>query len=410
MTPELIPRKQEVKSQLEYRQEESDFDTLRAIEQDEFLQNHENIGYNITDALLIRPARMEGVAKAQALVDALGEEAAFEELSAQYGKDVNEVRHAYETVIDEEMQKVESTFSLIEQMPDGASMRVHPFPPESPFSMKNCRHEEDGTAFFSFDPIALEQMRALYDKCNAGEKPGELSVVMNSYTTERGGDIPKTEQEIQEYAQMCISFLEQMNLRESGGVGICLELGNETNVGLDTRGRNGEQMFKNESFAKTVDAQVYAHMYARVASMIKSEFPNVEIAIAGTAMFDDAYLEEVITTVTADNGGQTGLIDKISFHPYRSTCEQGTVTFANGPDGKVCVESPLDYAGQCARMAELTQLAGAKRFDVGEVSFVNWGADGRTINTSELHKNSANCKQKGLKSYIWPGDQIVQYG
>lgn len=61
-------------------------------------------------------------------------------------------------------------------------------------------------------------------------------------------------------------------------------------------------------------------------------------------------------------------------------------------------------------MAELAALAGAKRFDVGEVAFVNWGVDGRTINTEELHKNSEDCNEKGLKSYIWPGDQIIQFG
>lgn len=161
-------------------------------------------------------------------------------------------------------------------------------------------------------------------------------------------------------------------------------------------------MFDKVDFADHADPIKYAHMYTKVASAIKARFPNVEVAIAGTAMFDEGYLNAVITEVLAESGGNKGLIDKISFHPYRTTLEEGATTFIDGKR----ISSDLNYDEQLNRMTALAAITDA-RFDVGEVSFSN--EHGVSVDTIELHKNSAHAREHGLKSYIWPEDEILTY-
>ena len=228
-------------SKLEYRREETDYDTISAIERDEMIQNPENVGFNLTGDQFINPSSLKTAAEAQALVESIGADAAFEQLSTKYNHPAEELRQIYDTIVEREMSKVDKLQELLAEVPDGASFRVHPHAPISPFSIENSRVKENGVEFFSFDPIALEQMQAVYEKVNAGEKPGELTVVMSPYTKERGCNMPSTPEEIDAYANMCLSFLSQMGLEESGGAGICLELGNETNVDMNTVNPDGSK-------------------------------------------------------------------------------------------------------------------------------------------------------------------------
>ncbi len=372
----------------EYKSDETDYDKIRAIEQDEILQNPENVGFNLTLDQLIDTRRMGDISAAQQLIDEIGEEAAFAKLSEKFGRPEAEIRQVFDTAVYDEMIKVEKFYKYLDSLPDGVSFRVHPFAPYSPFSLENFNN--------GCDPVAVEQMKAVYEKVNSGEKPGDLTVVMNPYTNERGGNLPETQEDIQAYSDMCLKFLEQMGLGEEDG-GICLELGNETNVDHEILGANGEQMFMTPDFADKADPHKYAAMYAKVASAIKAKHPNVKVSIAGTAMFDDKYLETVITEVNNPD-----LIDKISFHPYRETVEDGAATFENGR----CVKSPLNYGQQLKRMEELAASVGAS-YDVGEISFSH--AHGESVDMAELHKNSADAKARGLKSYIWPETQILEY-
>ena len=380
----------------EYNTHEQDYDTIDAIERDEMIQNPENVGFNLTNDQFISPRRMNEVSAAQHLIDEVGEEAAFAQLSEKYGIQPDKVRDIFESTIAEEMSKVDRLNDMLADLPDGVSFRVHAFAPFSPFSMENCRHEEDGVEFFSFDPIALEQMRAVYEKVNSGEKPGDLTVVMNPFTSERGGNLPETPEDIQAYADMCLTFLGQMGFSENTG-GICLELGNETNVDRSTLDVHGQPMFNKEDFADKSDPAKYGHMYAKVSAAIKAKYPNVKVGIAGTAMFDDKYLEGVISAVNNPD-----LIDKLSFHPYRGSVEKGAPTFSDN----ACVDSPLNYEQQLARMQELADSVGAT-YDVGEVSFTH--KHGESVDMNELHKNSADAKARGIKSYTWPERQILMY-
>lgn len=390
-------------SKLEYRREETDYDIISTIERDEMIQNPENVGFNLTGDQFINPSSLKTAAEAQALVESIGADAAFEQLSTKYNHPAEELRQIYDTIVEREMSKVDKLQELLAEVPDGASFRIHPHAPNSPFSIENSRIKENGVEFFSFDPIALEQMRAVYEKVNAGEKPGELTVVMSPYTKERGCNMPSTPEEIDAYANMCLSFLSQMGLEESGGAGICLELGNETNVDMNTINPDGSKMFGiPDGFADHVDPAEYTHIYTAVASKIKEHFPNAEVAIAGTAMFDEGYLRQVIEGVLEESGDNKSLIDKISFHPYRETVTEGAPTFKDN----VRIPSELSYDEQCQRMSELAAMTDAK-FDIGEISFSH--KHGESVDMVELHANSEHAKEHGLKSYTWPEWQIIEY-
>ncbi len=162
-------------------------------------------------------------------------------------------------------------------------------------------------------------------------------------------------------------------------------------------------MFDRDGFAREVNPAKYAHMYVQVARKIKQKYPKVKVAIAGTAMFDEDYLGAVIDEVQAESSNDEHLIDKISFHPYRRTVHEGAPTFS----GDQCVDSELSYEEQLEHMQALADRVGAA-VDIGEVSF---SSDyGKTVDMSELHKNSEHARQKGLKTYTWPQTQILKYG
>ena len=402
--------------ELRYSSEETDYSMIEAVEKQEVLDNPENVGLNITNQHLIDPVVMQQLALARGII----REAEISDVKfnpyAKIAEMLNEgskegkqfsaedIPGLMGQVEATEAQKAESFLKNIEALPDGASFRVHPFPPNSPFAMENCRVNAENRTSYVFDPIAMEQIEALHKKANAGDKPGELSVVLNSYTAERGGNIPETPEEFQAYAEMCTSFLSQLGLEASGGAGICIELGNETNVDRHTQNLNGSLMFDKVDFADHADAAKYAHMYTQVASAVKERFPNVEIAVAGTAMFDEEYLSAVINGVLAESGGNKGLIDKISFHPYRTNLEEGATTFVDGKR----VESGLSYEEELSRMAELAALTDA-RFDIGELSFCSEEQHGVSVDMAELHKNSEHAREHGLKTYIWPECEILTY-
>lgn len=400
--------------ELRYSSEETDYSMIEAVEKQEVLDNPENVGLNITNQHLIDPVVMQQLALARGIIREaeisdvkINPYAKIAEMLNEGSKDgkqysAEDIPGLMDRVESAEAQKAENFLKDVEALPDGTSFRVHPFPPNSPFSMENCRIDTENRTSYIFDPIAMEQIEALHKKASAGDSPGELSVVLNSYTAERGGNIPETPEEIQAYAEMCMSFLSQLGLEASGGAGICIELGNETNVDRHTQNRDGSLMFDKVDFADHADPVKYAHMYTLVASAIKQQFPNVEIAIAGTAMFDERYLRTVIDGVLAESGGNKDLIDKISFHPYRESVEEGAPTFL---DGK-CVDSGLSYNEQIEHIAALAALTDA-RWDVGEVSFSK--EHGVSVDMVELHKNSAHAREHGYKTYTWPETEILKY-
>ena len=229
MTHESIQASESQEANRELKRDETDYGIISSVEQNEVINNPENVGFNLTMDQFINPRRLKEISSAQKLIDDVGEESAFDQLSKKYGRPASEIRDVFESSISEETSKLDNFNDYLGTLPDGVSFRVHPFAPMSPFSVENCRHSgEDGDCLYC-DPIAIEQMKAVYNKVNSGEKPGDLSVVMSPYDSERGGNLPETQEEIQAYSDMCLKFLEQMGFGPNAG-GICLELGNETNV------------------------------------------------------------------------------------------------------------------------------------------------------------------------------------
>ena len=119
-------------------------------------------------------------------------------------------------------------------------------------------------------------------------------------------------------------------------------------------------------------------------------------------MFDEGYLRTVIEGVLSESGGNKNLIDKISFHPYRSSVEEGAPTFIDGR----CVDSDLSFDEQLEHMGALAALTDA-RWDVGEVSFSK--EHGVSVDMAELHKNSAHARERGYKTCTWPETEILTY-
>ena len=383
-----------------YSHAETDFDTIRKQEQQEMIDNPETVGFNLTDDQFVSPRVKSILAEEAGLSEELGTEEAHRQLSETYGIPAEAIPGIVKEIAERESSKVEHLSEMLDKLPDGVSFRVHPYAPESPFALEHCR-QEGGECHV--DDTAIAQMKQVYEKVRSGDKPGELTVVMNAYTLERGGNTPETPEDIDAYAEMCIAFLDQMDLGESGGEGICLELGNETNVDKQVKNRDGSQMFPGEGFADQADPAKYAHMYVQVARKIKEKYPRVKVAIAGTAMFDDDYLGAVIDGVKAESSDDEHLIDKISFHPYRSTVSEGAPTFREHK----CVDSPLSYEEQLMKMRMLAHVAGAD-LDIGEVSFSK--EHGKSVDMAELHKNTEHARQNGLKTYTWPQTQILKYG
>ena len=195
---------------------------------------------------------------------------------------------------------------------------------------------------------------------------------------------------------MCREFIKQTGFEN--GKGLTLELGNETNVNRNTSD-NGYRPFDKEEFGDSSSPEEYADFYYQVANRLKGEFPELKLSLAGTAFYDKTYVEKVVSSV---QDREKGLIDVISFHPYRGDVEEGTAEIVNNEKKK----SNLSFDEQFAEMKKIANAIGAE-VTVGEVSFTKeWG---KSINTIEQAKNARKSHELGTISYIWPGCQILKY-
>ena len=203
----VAPESQE--SELRYSHAETDYDTIRAVELQEIIDNPENVGINFTNQYIVSPAIKTVLSKVGGRIEGnRGNPIELAKLANELGLgSTQELLSQYENARQEEDAKIKNMANMMDQIPDGASFRVHPFAPQSPFSLEHFRPGlESGEP--SLDEDAIAQIVAMYEKSRSGDNPGELSVVLNSYTKERGGNTPDSPEEIQAYVDMCISFLE----------------------------------------------------------------------------------------------------------------------------------------------------------------------------------------------------------
>ncbi|MBR2766671.1 hypothetical protein IKD67_01115 [Candidatus Saccharibacteria bacterium] len=370
----------------------SDYDTVRARELGEVIKSPDVVGLNLDSSSIVNPRNLRGMAFVEeSLADGKTMEEISEQISSRYGKTITPEQ--IQSAINSEKEKIAIFDKEIDSLPDGTRFRVHSSGSQSPFVVSECiRADETGKKQVVFNEIAMKQIERLKEK--AGDSG--LTVVMNMFAKESGANTPKTPEEIESYLLMCREFIKQTSFEN--GKGLTLELGNETNVNRNTSD-NGYRPFDKEEFGDSSSPEEYADFYYQVANRLKSEFPELKLSLAGTAFYDKTYVEKVVSSV---QDREKGLIDVISFHPYRGDVEEGTAEIVDNKRQK----SNLSFDEQFAEMKKIADVIGAK-VTVGEVSFTKeWG---KSINTIEQAKNTRKSYELGTISYIWPGCQILKY-
>ena len=370
----------------------SDYDTVRARELGEVIKSPDAVGLNLDSSSIVNPRNLRGMAFVEeSLADGKTMEEISEQISSRYGKTITPEQ--IQSAINSEKEKIATFDEEIDSLPDGTKFRVHSSGSQSPFVVSECvKINDNGEKRIVFDEVAMNQIKKLKGK--AGDSG--LTVVMNMFAKESGANTPRTPEEIESYLLMCREFIKQTGFEN--GKGLTLELGNETNVNRNTTD-NGFKPFDKEEFGDSSSPKEYADFYYQVASKLKSEFPELKLSLAGTAFYDKEYVEKVINSVQAH---EKGLIDVISFHPYRGSVEEGTAEIVDNKKQK----SNLNFDEQFAEMKKLADAIGAE-VTVGEVSFTKeWG---KSINTKEQARNTEKSHELGITSYIWPGCQILKY-
>ena len=370
----------------------SDYGIVRARELGEVIKSPDTVGLNLDSSSIVNPRNLRGIKYVEeSLSDGKTMEEISEHFSFQYGRAITPEQ--IQSAIDFEKEKIVIFDKEIDSLPDGTRFRVHSSGSQSPFVVSECiRVDETGKKQVVFNEIAMKQIERLKEK--AGDSG--LTVVMNMFAKESGANIPKTPEEIENYLLMCREFIKQTGF--GNGKGLTLELGNETNVNRNTSD-NGYRPFDKEEFGDSSSPEEYADFYYQVANKLKGEFPELKLSLAGTAFYDKEYVEKVVSSVQAR---EKGLIDVISFHPYRGDVEEGTAEIVNNEKKK----SNLSFDEQFAEMKKIANAIGAE-VTVGEVSFTKeWG---KSINTIEQAKNTSKSRELGTTSYIWPGCQILKY-
>ena len=370
----------------------SDYGIVRARELGEVIKSPDVVGLNLDSSSIVNPRNLRGIKYVEeSLADGKTMEEISEHFSFQYGRIITP--EPIQSALDFEKEKIEIFDKEIDSLPDGTRFRVHSSGSQSPFVASECiRVDETGKKQVVFNEIAMKQIERLKEK--AGDSG--LTVVMNMFAKESGANIPKTPEDIESYLLMCREFIKQTGFEN--GKGLTLELGNETNVNRNTSD-NGYRPFDKEEFGDSSSPEEYADFYYQVANRLKGEFPELKLSLAGTAFYDKTYVEKVVSSV---QDREKGLIDVISFHPYRGDVEEGTAEIVNNEKKK----SNLSFDEQFAEMKKIANAIGAE-VTVGEVSFTKeWG---KSINTIEQAKNARKSHELGTISYIWPGCQILKY-
>ena len=332
------------------------YEIIRARELGEVVRDPEHIGLNFDSAHIVSPNVRR---RALAAENYLASGGTLKDLAARYSTPDHPITpEKVQLAIQAELSKPARLARELSELPAGAKFRIHPDGPQSPFSVTECIHADANShAVANFDPDAMRQIAILKEKA-AGS---DLTVVMSLWRADYDSDLPNTPAEI---------------------------------------ARDGDaRPFDRESFANSSSPDDYAKFYTEVASTLKSEFPRLKLAVAGTAFYDPTYLSRVVSQVAAQN---PHLIDVLSFHPYRDTSTHGTAEIKDNQK----IPCSLNFEEQLERLRTIAKTVDAT-VNVGEVSFTQeWG---RSIDTFEQARNTALAQKLDVVNYLWPGEQILRY-
>ena len=150
-------------------------------------------------------------------------------------------------------------------------------------------------------------------------------------------------QDREDYFNMIDSLVEQV------GQNVTIELTNETNEDIMVDG--------SILVAKYVEPAKYAEFYKDVASRLKQKYPDLKLAIAGTAASDPKYIREVLEHI-----GDPNLVDVISTHPYRASID--------GPSAVNDDSKTTSYLDEEDELISLAKEYGAS-YQIGAVTYAD---------------------------------------
>lgn len=443
---------------VERSKEEHDSEKIHQAEMAEVLRDKEHVGLNITGISLPNPAVTRSLKEVAdiARLDKnfeMTEETTEDLMNAALKKAHEKINERLaksgrspipdsmaasflQGIIDGEKAKDAYLHRIISEMPQGASARIHPSGESSPYSVESFL--QDG----GFSEQALDIVKSLLEKTKSeteGDPDGHLTVVINNYGSnpERPGNIPTTEEGMQNYAGACLAFLDGLNLQSSEEASrLTLELGNETNTSPDMG-----QEFVKPTFVESPNPEDYAKMFVYVSNEVKKKFPDVKMSLAGTAFLDPDYVSRVVNEAIRIGGADA--IDEISYHPYKNTESSFTSVISEGQYSSLSkIDNPairkLVAEGAFGKFDENGQLIEPSQYSaselelmimreiastldtaksnpegnktevtVGEIGFFNWGESGvDSVNTEELPKQTQFAAKNGVRSYIWPGNDL----
>lgn len=249
-------------------------------------------------------------------------------------------------------------------------VRINRTPSSSPLNLSNVIRP-DGSAKIASEFI--EQVKYLQES-----GVNDITMVAGAFY-DRNGEVTDgylTGQDREDYFNMIDSLVEQV------GQNVTIELTNETNEDIMVDG--------SILVAKYVEPAKYAEFYKDVSSRLKQKYPDLRLAIAGTAASDPKYIREVLEHV-----GDPNLVDVISTHPYRASID--------GPSAVDDDSKAISYLDEEDELISLAKKYGAS-YQIGAVTY----ADKTDYEAySKLSQDLMRAATKGVKSNIWPRDGLV---
>ena len=249
-------------------------------------------------------------------------------------------------------------------------VRINRTPSSAPLNLSNVIRP-DGSAKIADEFI--EQVKYLQES-----GVNDITMVAGAFY-DRNGEVTDgylTGQDREDYFNMIDSLVEQV------GQNVTIELTNETNEDIMVDG--------SILVAKYVEPAKYAEFYKDVASRLKQKYPDLRLAIAGTAASDPKYIREVLERI-----GDPNLVDVISTHPYRASID--------GPSAVNDDSKTISYLDEEDELISLAKKYGAS-YQIGAVTY----ADETDYEAySKLSQDLMCAATKGVKSNIWPRDGLV---
>lgn len=328
-----------------------------AVERDEVLKNPEYVG-----------ASLDGVIIGGHMIYAekyleTGDNSILPERFRRFGSD------AIKSEINRQLIQKVKFRQYIDSFNGNLRMaRINKVPKFSPMSLEYAI-QPDGSANISDEFV--EQLQYLQ-----GAGVDDVTVVASTYYDRYGKETSGylTGQDRDDYFKMTDALISKV------GSNLTIELGNETNENIVVGG--------NTLISNYVDPTKYAEFYNDIATRLKDKYPDLRLAVAGTAFSDPDYLKSVLEGINNHN-----LVDVISAHPYRGSI--------NGVSSVRHNDKNVKYVDEEDELIELANQYGAE-YRIGEITYGGDDDDAYRKLNLDLRRAAA----KGIKSNIWPREGL----